>query len=788
MSDRHIPSTPPSDASDEDIILEANHSVDPCRRRNATSSTTHIAVVTQDSQTSEYFDGVDLTNDDDRHHIPPSQPPITYPEVPHGGILLGRHGESPRFFIFLHTLLSNLLPLLCSKKQQRQMYCDQGCGMPLGTQDLASSLLAIHLMLLLLTTAYRGRFHLPFSYYSTNFLFACNTIAGVPSAPPPSIWGTNTSPIFPYCGVCFDLPSPASPLPAPTPPQQRIINRVLEIWNIPSPKPYQVEAISCLCFSTKRRLYLVRKTGDGKSAVVLASATILRGITLVLVPLLGLGCDQVAKAFRLEQRVEAYHLDEHRGLDYITLRDRLLKIRKKRSQSIILFTSPQALKKHSLWHPVFKQLFSRQLFTLLVIDEAHCVERQGRSFHPEFKEGLQEFSKIANSFLDISIVAMSATFRANDQLVLSKILKVTPTNLSWGAMQRRNLEFAVSIQAEVYGPMFQGIKQALDRDPLSKVLLYTNTRATAEDVLLKKSENLLSIITGGGDALTLTGGTGLMMKNWIVNLFGGELKSEAANVRIVLATSAANCGLSSNYCRHAPRLGMPPNLYDLMQEMGRLNRDDQARTPPDKYHIFVSFSLYISLYLRIMKEKQLCERNLQLGELMDVLRFLLLPQNCYHLTLESYFGHPSLIQPRLPCGRLFTCGNRCTYCRKDHHEFSTPFHKSKLVRFLSTKVFLQGPIGVNKMIKLLGNNKKVFFPVGYSSLPQGKIHGLFLQLVAAGIVSLDIATASSLKVGTDRLSSSDVELNWATTNVADESVLACEQPHRWKLMNMIPNT
>jgi superfamily II DNA helicase RecQ len=144
-------------------------------------------------------------------------------------------------------------------------------------------------------------------------------------------------------------------------------------------------------------------------------------------------------------------------------------------QSIILFTSPQALKKHSLWNPVFKELFSRQMFSLLVINEAHCVECQGRSFRPEFKDGLHELSKIANSFLDISIVAMSATFRANDQLALSNILKVTPTHLSWGAMQRRNLEFAISVHTEVYGPMFQGVKKALELDPLSKVLLYTNT-------------------------------------------------------------------------------------------------------------------------------------------------------------------------------------------------------------------------------------------------------------------------------------------------------------------------
>jgi hypothetical protein len=118
--------------------------------------------------------------------------------------------------------------------------------------------------------------------------------------------------------------------------------------------------------------------------------------------------------------------------------------------------------------------------------------------------------------------------------------------------------------------------------------------------LLKKSEKLLLSTTGGGDAIPLTGETGLMMKNWIVNFFGGDLKSDAANIGIVLATSAANCGLSSIYCRHAPRMGMPPNLYNLMQEMGRLNRDDQAREPSDKYHIFVSFTLFISLYMRII--------------------------------------------------------------------------------------------------------------------------------------------------------------------------------------------
>ena len=148
----------------------------------------------------------------------------------------------------------------------------------------------------------------------------------------------------------------------------------------------------------RRRVFLIRKTGEGKSAVLLASATIKRGLTLVLVPLLVLGCDQVAKGFKREHRVKTYHLDEHRGHDFIALRDRLLRLKHKRSQSIILFASPQSLQKNSLWHPVFQKLSSRNLFTLFVLDEAHCVERNGRSFRPEFYTGIKDFSPCSTRY------------------------------------------------------------------------------------------------------------------------------------------------------------------------------------------------------------------------------------------------------------------------------------------------------------------------------------------------------------------------------------------------------
>jgi hypothetical protein len=87
--------------------------------------------------------------------------------------------------------------------------------MSLGSQGFASSLLVIHLMLLLCTSAFSLCFLILLAYDSTHFFFY--TTADLPYDPPPSIWDTNTSPLLPHCGVCLDTPSPALPLPSPTP-------------------------------------------------------------------------------------------------------------------------------------------------------------------------------------------------------------------------------------------------------------------------------------------------------------------------------------------------------------------------------------------------------------------------------------------------------------------------------------------------------------------------------------------------------------------------------------------
>ncbi len=68
-------------------------------------------------------------------------------------------------------------------------------------------------------------------------------------------------------------------------------------------------------------MYLIRKTGEGKSLVVQGMASMMKGVTVVMVRLIGLGTDQDEKCNDANaMEVESYHLDEYRHANATNLR------------------------------------------------------------------------------------------------------------------------------------------------------------------------------------------------------------------------------------------------------------------------------------------------------------------------------------------------------------------------------------------------------------------------------------------------------------------------------------
>jgi hypothetical protein len=161
---------------------------------------------------------------------------------------------------------------------------------------------------------------------------------------------------------------------------------------------------------------------------------------------------------------------------------------------------------------------------------------------------------------------------------------------------------------------------------------------------------------------------------------------------------------------------------------------------------------------------------------MAFLQFLLLPTQCYHISLEARFENPCVnIAHEL-------CHSKCLYCRGEHPQLTTTFHRTSLISFLLTKVFILGPVPVAKLVKVLGDNKSKLFTSPVSKLNQGVVHALVLQLLAAGILSIYV---NGDKEGTSHLSTSNFIVNWAIIDSDDDAVLAHTKSLLWLSFNYV---
>ena len=128
-----------------------------------------------------------------------------------------------------------------------------------------------------------------------------------------------------------------------------ISKAIADVYNIHTPRNFQIEAINHLAANDNAFLVLIRRTSDGKSIVPLTVALLRNGVAIILVPLHGLGSDQVEKANLPSSGVEAYYVSEHKNADASALRKRLhsFSLEEAEEVTIILFVSPSSLSRKS---------------------------------------------------------------------------------------------------------------------------------------------------------------------------------------------------------------------------------------------------------------------------------------------------------------------------------------------------------------------------------------------------------------------------------------------------------
>eukprot|EP00956_Cyclotella_meneghiniana_P004040 scaffold4901_cov50-Cyclotella_meneghiniana.AAC.1 len=440
--------------------------------------------------------------------------------------------------------------------------------------------------------------------------------------------------------------------------------------------------------------------------------------------------------------------------------------------SILLFASPNSLKEGSGWMKTFSSLATKGLIKTVAIDEAHEIEQSGRSFRKEFVEAAKSLDLLIKSMPQpVPRLLMSATFRRSDYESVASVFEMNNVAVMQGPLARRSTKFEFFVEGNPAKSLVKSARAHITLHPDKQQMWYCNSRTACEGALLDKAELLidkhLPQCHHPSSAQSFTGGDGMKMKTGLMDFFTrfGELQGIACvhedgtvsfpKISILTATSAANCGVSSNHLSMAMHKGFPFTIYDLVQEQGRVNRTQ--RMPDCFYQVHASFNCFVSAFVRIMTNSESTERVRLAKHLFDVLTFLVTPSQCYHRVIERYFEWDNHTPG--------SCNNMCSYCCGDFNNFTGKFHRRQLEGVLTGVFSTKVSVTVDELKKAIRDAKSKVFVKPSKSM--GQIHAIMLQLVANGIVKMGISDSS--KVGKEKLSVRDVELKLAT--VTHESIL-----------------
>ena len=268
--------------------------------------------------------------------------------------------------------------------------------------------------------------------------------------------------------------------------QQLLRAAILQTFGIPNPRPFQMEAINHCTFEDDTYISINRGTADGKSLVPQTLSITRRGVAIIMVPLVGLGTDQVEKAQLAEHGIESYHIDEHKRNDEKKLMRRLMSATHDELKycRIMAFVGPGTLL-HPNWGRIWETLARRGFISYFCIDEAHEVEQSGRSFRPVFKEAVAFIPRLLRLMpRPAPVILLSASMRTKDEDVVTQLLGDMSPNVLCGPLARRNIKFTVSISGNPAKSLTTSARSHFHGSPEFQQIWFTHSRTNAEGSLL----------------------------------------------------------------------------------------------------------------------------------------------------------------------------------------------------------------------------------------------------------------------------------------------------------------
>ncbi len=388
-------------------------------------------------------------------------------------------------------------------------------------------------------------------------------------------------------------------------------------------RPLQKEIIDNVL--NKKDTVVLMPTGGGKSLCYQIPAIHLKGLAIVVSPLISLMKDQV-DALR-QNGVEAAFWNSTLSIDQIkNIQEKI-----ENNKLNILYIAPERFGAAGFRN--FLQKIKNNI-SLFAIDEAHCISAWGHDFRPDYRN----LQILKSDFPEVPIIALTAT-------ATPKVLQDIITNLNLnkdfkvfqGSFNRDNLFYEVQRKQKSFDQICHFLKQRKKQSGI----IYCFSRKKVDEMTSKLKHEGFSV-------LPYHAGLTPQVRSKNQDKF---IKDE---VQIIVATIAFGMGIDKPDVRFVIHDSLPKNIESYYQETGRAGRDG------DPAHCLLFFSYgdkrNIEFFFREISDD--LERKNSEDKLQKMIDFCE-QRRCRRQMLLNYFDEDFFISPDRSDNEAKKCCDVC---------------------------------------------------------------------------------------------------------------------------------
>ena len=369
-------------------------------------------------------------------------------------------------------------------------------------------------------------------------------------------------------------------------------------------------------------------TGGGKSLCyqipAIARHRTGRGVTVVVSPLIALMHDQVGALE--EAGVHAAFLNSTLEFPEVQRIEREMMS----GRLVLLYVAPERLTTPRMLAQL-DSLYERGLFSLVAIDEAHCVSQWGHDFRADYLA----LNLLHERYPQVPRIALTATADALTRADIVERLALDSAQVFISSFDRPNIRYTVVEKSDSRRQLLRFIQKEHEGEA---GIVYCLSRKKVE-------ETAAWLCAEGLTALPYHAGLDADLRREHQDRF---LREEGV---VIVATIAFGMGIDKPDVRFVAHLDLPKNIESYYQETGRGGRDG---LPADAW---MAYGLADVVNQRRMIDESEAEeefKQVQRGKL-DALLALAEAHDCRRARLLAYFGE---------AGAACAAGqNACDNCR-----------------------------------------------------------------------------------------------------------------------------